>query len=100
METPHLDIQRLEEINAATDVPLVLHGGSGIPHDQLEIAFRKGINKFNVGTEFLGVYYDAIQEYVHMMEGNDKPLKMLEVPEFVQERLCKYLEEKLKLSKF
>ena len=96
VETPHLDIQRLEEINAATDVPLVLHGGSGIPHDQLEIAFRKGINKFNVGTEFLGVYYDAIQEYVHMMEGNDKPLKMLEVPEFVQERLCKYLEEKLK----
>lgn len=100
VETPHLDLQRLEEINAATDVPLVLHGGSGIPHDQLEIAFRKGINKFNVGTEFLGVYYDAIQEYVHMMEGNDKPLKMLEVPEFVQARLCKYLEEKLKLSKF
>ena len=100
METPHLDIQRLEEINAATDVPLVLHGGSGIPHDQLEIAFRKGINKFNVGTEFLSVYYDAVKEYVHMMEGNDKPLKMLEVPEFVQTRLCEYLEEKMKLSKF
>lgn len=100
VETPHLDIARLEEINAATDVPLVLHGGSGIPHGQLEVAFRKGINKFNVGTEFLGVYYDAVAEYVHKMEGNDKPLKMLEVPEFVQERLCKYLEEKLKLSKF
>ena len=100
VETPHLDIQRLEEINAATDVPLVLHGGSGIPHDQLEIAFRKGINKFNVGTEFLSVYYDAVKEYVHMMEGNDKPLKMLEVPEFVQTRLCEYLEEKMKLSKF
>lgn len=98
VETPHLDIQRLEEINAATDVPLVLHGGSGIPHDQLEIAFRKGINKFNVGTEFLSVYYDAVKEYVHMMEGNDKPLKMLEVPEFVQTRLCEYLEEKMKLS--
>ena len=36
-----------------------------------------------VGTEFLSVYYDAVKEYVHMMEGNDKPLKMLEVPEFV-----------------
>lgn len=100
VETPHLDIARLEEINGATDVPLVLHGGSGIPDDQLEVAFRKGINKFNVGTEFLGVYYDAVAEYVHKLEGNDKPLKMLEVPAFVQERLCGYLEQKLKLSKF
>ena len=40
------------------------------------LLFRKGINKFNVGTEFLSVYYDAVKEYVHMMEGNDKPLKI------------------------
>ncbi|MFV0361549.1 MAG: class II fructose-bisphosphate aldolase [Suipraeoptans sp.] len=99
-ETPHLDISRLEEINQATDVPLVLHGGSGIPHEQLEIAFSKGINKFNVGTEFLGVYYDAVEDYIHKNEGDGRPLKMLEVPKFVQERLCSYLEEKLKLSKF
>lgn len=97
--TPHLDLQRLDEINAATDCPLVLHGGSGIPHDQLEIAFTKGINKFNVGTEFLGVYYDAIAEYVSL-NPDPRPLKMLEIPEFVQERLMAYLEEKLKLSKF
>ncbi|MDC7286683.1 hypothetical protein NXH76_02610 [Blautia schinkii] len=73
---------------------------SGIPHEQLEIAFRKGINKFNVGTEFLGANYDAVAEYVHMLERNDKPLKMLEVPMFGQERLCGYLEEKLKMSRF
>ncbi len=98
--TPHLDIARLEEINNATDCPLVLHGGSGIPHDQLEIAFTKGINKFNVGTEFLNAYYDAVAEFVHANEGDKRPLKMLEVPEFVQERLMAYLEEKLKLSRF
>lgn len=100
METPHLDIARLEEINAATDVPLVLHGGSGIPDDQLEVAFRKGINKFNVGTEFLGVYYDAVAAYMDKMRDDERPLKMLEIPLFVQERLCGYLKEKLKLSKF
>lgn len=49
---PNLDLQRLEEIDAAVDIPLVLHGGSGIPEDQLKQAFAKGINKFNVGTEF------------------------------------------------
>lgn len=100
VETPHLDIARLEEIDRATDVPLVLHGGSGIPHEQLEIAFRKGINKFNVGTEFLGVYYQALEEYVDIMRSKNNPLKMLDVPCFVQERLCGYLEEKLNLSKF
>ena len=42
-ETPKLDIQRLKSINAATDVPLVMHGGSGVPDEQLEIAFREGI---------------------------------------------------------
>lgn len=100
VETPHLDIARLEEINAATDVPLVLHGGSGIPHDQLEVAFTKGINKFNVGTEFLGVYYDAVADFIRRTEGDGRPLKMLEMPVFVQERLEQYLTEKLKLSKF
>lgn len=59
-----MDIKRLEEINAATGVPLVLHGGSGIPDDQLMIAFSKGVNKFNVGTEFLNDYYSAIQDFV------------------------------------
>ena len=47
-DTPHLDIRRLEDIHAATSVPLVLHGGSGIPDDQLLVAFSKGINKFNL----------------------------------------------------
>lgn len=99
-QTPKLDIGRLEEINAATQVPLVLHGGSGIPHDQLEVAFRKGINKFNVGTEFLGVYYDAVASYVENTKGDGRPLKMLEIPGYVQERLQQYLREKMKLSKF
>ena len=35
LQTPNLDLKRLDEIDAATDTPLVLHGGSGIPDDQL-----------------------------------------------------------------
>lgn len=99
-ETPHLDIQRLEQINAATDVPLVLHGGSGIPEDQLKAAFLKGINKFNVGTEFLGVYYDAVSEYVRIQKNGHDQLKMLDVPLYAQSKLEKYLEMKLGLSHF
>ena len=51
-DTPHLDIRRLEDIHAATSVPLVLHGGSGIPHDQLRESVRLGMSKFNIATEY------------------------------------------------
>lgn len=100
-ETPHLDIVRLEQINAATDVPLVLHGGSGIPDDQLLVAFSKGINKFNLGTEFLGNYYKAVSEFTALNEANTDPVKIINMPEFVQSKLQPYLEERMKtLCKF
>ena len=94
-ETPKLDLERLKAINQATDIPLVLHGGSGIPNDQLEIAFREGINKFNVGTEFFYLYYQTIQEFCK--EGHpdffDMPLK-------VEAALKDYLRKKMQLSQF
>lgn len=98
--TPHLDMKRLEEINAATNVPLVLHGGSGIPDEQLAVAFRKGINKFNVGTEFLDQYFHAVAEFTEHRKNISNPLHVLDMASFCQERLEKYLVEKLKLSHF
>ena len=95
-EEPKLDLKRLEEINAATKTPLVLHGGSGIPDDQLEIAFKNGINKFNVGTEFFQTYYDAISDFCKERgaEGN-----VFDMPAFTQARLKDYLRKKLQISK-
>ena len=49
---PNLDISRLDEINKSIDVPLVLHGGSGIPAEQMIESVKYGINKVNIGTEF------------------------------------------------
>lgn len=95
-ETPHLDIARLEEIHAATNVPLVLHGGSGIPDDQLLVAFSKGINKFNLGTEFLGKYYDAVAAFAKENMDNPDPVKIINMPEYVQSRLQPYLEERMR----
>lgn len=95
-ETPHLDIARLEEIKAAVSVPLVLHGGSGIPDDQLKVAFSKGIRKFNLGTEYLGKYYDAVAEFTAKNGENPDPVKIINMPEFVQSRLQPYVENRLK----
>ena len=94
-ETPHLQIGRLAEINAATDAPLVLHGGSGIPDDQLAEAFTNGINKFNVGTEFLDLYFKTMGEYTSQNKG-----WILDFPTYLQGVLMNYLEKKMELSKF
>ncbi len=100
LETPKLDLKRLEEINQATEIPLVLHGGSGIPNEQLEVAFTKGINKFNVGTEFFQLYYDSVYEYMKAHEGEKNVNLLFEMSKYVQEKLMIYLREKMKLSKF
>lgn len=47
-----LDEDRIREIEAATDVPLVIHGGSGVPVNQRKrLARTSNICKFNIGTE-------------------------------------------------
>ena len=50
-QAPKLDIERLQQIHAATDVALVLHGSSGIPHDMVQQAILNGIVKVNLATE-------------------------------------------------
>ncbi|MEG0913647.1 MAG: class II fructose-bisphosphate aldolase [Oscillospiraceae bacterium] len=94
-ETPKLDLERLKAIDAATEVPLVLHGGSGIPNDQLELAFKYGINKFNVGTEFFYLYYQTMKKFCA-----DGHPDFFDLPLDVQSVLMDYLREKMQLSKF
>jgi fructose-bisphosphate aldolase class II len=45
---PNLAIARLKELHAASPVPLVLHGGSGTPNDQIREAVSNGICKLNI----------------------------------------------------
>lgn len=97
-KTPKLDLERLQAINAATDVPLVLHGGSGIPDDQLELAFTMGINKFNVGTEFLGLYFKTVVKYAEQFKDDSKHI-ILDMAIPVQEALKDYLRKKMQLCK-
>ena len=97
---PKLDIERLEQIEQVVSVPLVLHGGSGISHEELEKAFLRGINKFNLGTDYLDCYYKAVEEYVDEHREEKDALRMLGLPEFVQGRLREYLREKMKISQF
>lgn len=52
-KTPSLRIDRLDEITAVCDRPLVLHGGSGTPDDQMQNAITHGITKINIYSDVL-----------------------------------------------
>lgn len=94
-QTPKLDLERLKEINARVDTPLVLHGGSGIPEAQLVEAFKLGINKFNVGTEFLYLNMTLTRD-AFKVEGMDK--ESFKFVDFVREGLTHYIEKKIQLT--
>lgn len=51
VKNPKIDVARLQAIRALTDVPLVLHGGSGLPRETVEQTIRAGINKINIATD-------------------------------------------------
>ncbi len=60
-----LNFERLGEIQAATNgKPLVLHGGSGIPREQVQKAITLGVSKVNVNTECQLVFADATRKYI------------------------------------
>lgn len=60
-----LDLPRLRAIEAMTDVPLVIHGGSGVPAaDRAQLAATSRIAKFNIGTELRMAFGAALREAV------------------------------------
>lgn len=58
---PKLDLDRLQEIDAVTTCALVLHGGSGIPKNQIQDGIRRGIRKINVATEIKDMFMNTLQ---------------------------------------
>ncbi|WP_033159967.1 class II fructose-1,6-bisphosphate aldolase [Mycoplasmoides alvi] len=59
-----LNFNCLETIHTITNTPLVLHGGSGIPEDQIKQAISLGISKINVNTECQLAFAEATRKYI------------------------------------
>lgn len=51
LKKPKLDFERLKEIRAAVETPLVMHGGSGLSDDDFKTAVKCGIAKINIFTD-------------------------------------------------
>ena len=58
---PHLDLDLLSEIRRRVDVPLVMHGGTGLSDEQFRAAIAAGINKINFATSIMNSAADNMR---------------------------------------
>lgn len=89
---PRLDFDRLEAIRKTTGLPLVLHGGTGIPDEDVLRCLDIGIRKANYGTELKDTYTRTIRTVSADMPKEFDPRKVLEparkaMVEFVRDRI-------------
>ena len=68
---PELKLDLLKEIKSRVQIPLVLHGGSNNPDDEIREAARTGINKINISTDIKVAYHDKMREVL----GNDPKVR-------------------------
>ena len=71
---PKIDVDRCREIaDALPDLPLVLHGGTGTPLEDVRKVIRCGIAKVNIATEFLDTYLKASRAELEKLNGKFIP---------------------------
>lgn len=87
---PELNFERLAEINEAIKIPLVLHGGTGIPDEDIRKAISLGISKVNIGTIIHCTYMNNLKEELNKRDKNPYTLEVM-LP--VKERIKKMLKE-------
>ncbi len=91
---PKLGFDEMKEIASITDMPLVLHGGSGIPEYQIEMAVERGTCKINVNTECQQEWTKIVREVLKNDEKVYDPRKVIGPG---KAGIKKVVEEKIKL---
>ncbi|MGV3026310.1 tagatose bisphosphate family class II aldolase [Clostridium thermobutyricum] len=72
-----LDFDRLKEIRAKVDVPLVLHGASDVPDELVKKAIELGICKVNIATDLKIPFSDAVKRYFNDNPNANDPRKYM-----------------------
>ena len=95
-QRPKLDIPLLKELNAVSTVPLVLHGGSGTPAEQMRAAIENGICKFNIHTDCRIAMWNCFKKIAAEQVRTDPLPNDYIFP--LQEALGEIVEEKITLA--
>lgn len=97
---PKLDLERLSQIKSVVDVPLVLHGTSGVPDEVVTECVNRGICKVNYATDLRIAFTKGVKKVLESNEGVIDPKKYNsqgreEVKEYVKSKMivCKSAEK-------
>jgi len=74
-QAPVLALDRIRELHDAIPAALVLHGGSGVPDEQIVAGVKAGIRKINFGTDICFAFLDAVHEVDRSIIGVDTYMK-------------------------
>ncbi|WP_426461002.1 class II fructose-1,6-bisphosphate aldolase [Mycoplasma hafezii] len=92
-----LSFETLEKISQAAGIGIVLHGGSGIPTEQIQKAISLGITKINVNTELQQANHKALRAYIESgkdLEGKNFDPRKLYKPGF--DAMCETVKAKIR----
>lgn len=92
---PKLDLERLSEIKKLVNVPLVLHGATGLSDDVIKECVNRGINKINFATELRQAYTNAVREKLNS-DANIIDVKIYS--DYARNCVKELVKEKIKLS--
>lgn len=93
---PKLDYERLKEIKKLVDIPLVLHGASGVPFDSVRTTIEDGICKVNIATELKIPFAESLKEFFLKNPNESDPRKYL-IP--AKEAMKKVVVDKIIMCK-
>ncbi len=94
-QAPKLDFQRVSQIVEAQPVPIALHGGTGLSHEQFRDLIARGCAKVNISTDLKMTYMKANLAFLRETEAKDKwdpPTLFNHVAKAVREMTAGYLE--------
>lgn len=91
---PEIDFDRIKEIRDLVDIPLVLHGSSGVAYDDLERAISLGISKINIDTDVRKSFAKKVNEFVRENPEEIDPRKILGP---AKEEMKETIKEKMKV---
>lgn len=92
-ENPKIDFERLERLRKNINIPMVLHGGSGIPDEDIQKAIKKGIAKINFFTE---IDFEFTKKFA-LEVTNNKNIYMMSAIEKARQAMMKKIEEKIRV---
>lgn len=74
---PNLNYERMSQINETLNIPLVLHGGTGIPANDIQKSIQCGISKININTELQVAWHKAVSSFIKENENIYDPRKVI-----------------------